>query len=242
MRRLRGQLIAQAADTLQQPGEGRPGLVPRRAGKQEPAAPDSAPDGMLAPVGPAATAGQFGERAGAGRASSTSTRTSLPGCVPSTVGSMAPVGMRIKAARICAGLCQSELSARCDMSRAQISRLKCGQKIPGEPDVRLIARALDMAPAVIAHGTRGVVPNAGLTAGESEDVVRRRALLAAGISTGSTAALSTPAAAAPSAWDRALCTAASSPLPMTQLNAGHGRVAHDLAAARYERRRRHSPA
>ncbi|MFF9785751.1 helix-turn-helix domain-containing protein [Streptomyces nigrescens] len=156
---------------------------------------------------------------------------------------MTPVGKRLKTARVAAGLKQAELGAECGISQAQVSRFELGQVIPGEPEIRLMARALGIDPAVLAHGASGAVRDVGsFGAGESEDDVRRRALLAAGIGIGSAAALPpTPATAStpPSDWDRALYAsgpsgAAPSAVSAAQLNAGLGSVAQHLATARYE--------
>jgi transcriptional regulator with XRE-family HTH domain len=155
---------------------------------------------------------------------------------------MTPVGRTLKTARTSAGLSQAELGAACNLSQKQISRFECGTKIPDEAETRLLARALNIDPAVLAHGTAGTKRDTSpLRGGENEDDVRRRALLAAGIGIGATALPTTSPEKTPD-WDKALFThGRSSTLTANQLTARLDCVASDLTAARYEQAERALP-
>lgn len=153
---------------------------------------------------------------------------------------MTPVGSRLRTERHRAGLTQAELGERCGLSQRQISYYELGKRIPGTRELRLLARALNIDPEVLATGTGGVERDAGPHGAGEEDDVRRRQLLAAGVGIGGAAALpAAPAAAStagpPSAWDRALYTSGGTVprLSLTELNSRLGAVARHLAAAQY---------
>ncbi|MGP4114004.1 helix-turn-helix domain-containing protein [Streptomyces sp. 4N509B] len=148
---------------------------------------------------------------------------------------MTPVGITLRTERVKAGLTQAALGAECGLSQKQISRFERGQRFPGSRELRLLARALNIDPVVLATG--GVTRDAGPHAVGEEDDVRRRALLAAGFGIGSAAALpATPVTPASSAWDNALYTyGGSAPrLSITELSTGLDSVARHLAAAEYQ--------
>ncbi|OEV03768.1 hypothetical protein AN219_38025 [Streptomyces nanshensis] len=148
---------------------------------------------------------------------------------------MTSVGRTLRRERIDAGLTQGELGAGCGLSQRQVSRFELGQRIPEQREIRLMARALDIDPAVLSPGSSGAARDAATPgSGESEGDVRRRALLAAGLGMGGGAAGFAGAPAVGSAWDKALFTSGTSTLSAAQLDAGLGAVAHDLAAARYD--------
>ncbi|MEU2086862.1 helix-turn-helix transcriptional regulator [Streptomyces albus] len=146
--------------------------------------------------------------------------------------------MRLRTARVRAGMSQKSLGARCSISQPQISRYERGTATPSDAEIRMLARALEIDPASLAHGEPGAVRDAGGEAGGDEDDVRRRRILTAGIGIGTAAVLpATPAAAstAPTDWDKALYASGktSGHLSATQVSAGLGTVAHHMAAARY---------
>lgn len=154
---------------------------------------------------------------------------------------MTPLGMRLRTARVQAGLSQTALGAECGISQPQISRIESGCVTPEPREVRLLARALEMDPADLGYGAAEAVRDTSAAGpGGSEDDVHRRTFLTGSIGV-STAAILPPtssvASAMPTDWDKALYTSApptSSDLSTTQLNAGLSTVAHHLAAARYE--------
>ncbi|WP_432097650.1 helix-turn-helix domain-containing protein [Streptomyces sp. bgisy100] len=151
--------------------------------------------------------------------------------------------MRLRTARTLAGKSQAALGAECGISQKQISRFERGQTVPGDTEIRLLARALEIDPSALAHGATGAAQDAGsYGAGGNEDDVLRRNFVTAGLGIGTAAVLPSATAVAapatPTDWDRALYTTNTAPNPSsnlssTQLSAGLGTVARHLAATRY---------